>query len=61
MINLNELSKEELIIKITNMHRIANNSLYFDDSSDYCGDLWDVIREVNDGIEELEYIRGVEL
>lgn len=60
MINLNELSKEELIIKITNMYRIANNSLYFDDSSDYCGDLWDIIREVNDDIGELKYIKGAE-
>lgn len=37
----------------------ANNTLYFDDSSDYCGALWNILRIINPNLEEypdLEYI-----
>lgn len=41
------------------VYRIANNVLYFDDSSDYQTALWEILNCLNPGIdpyEELEYI-----
>lgn len=41
------------------VYRIANNVLYFDDSSDYQTALWEILNCLNPGIdpyEELEHI-----
>ena len=41
------------------VYQIANNALYFDDSSDYQASLWAILNCLNpeiDPYEELEYI-----
>lgn len=52
------LTKEEKILKI------ANNALYFDDSSDYGSALWEILQILNPELfknneePELKYIEG---
>lgn len=56
-----EIEKNENIIK--NVYREANNILYLDDSSDYGGALWDILRIINPDLEEyptLKYIKEEE-
>ena len=52
--NLSECEKK--------VYQIANNALYFDDSSDYQAALWEILYCLNPGIDpdgELEYIKTI--
>lgn len=52
-----EIEKKDKIIK--SVYREANNVLYFDDNSDYCCALWEILRIINPELEEyptLNYI-----
>ena len=52
-----EIEKKDKIIKLA--YREANNVLYFDDNSDYCCALWEILRIINPELEEyptLNYI-----
>lgn len=48
---------------INDTYREANNVLYFDDNSDYCCALWEILRIINPDLEEypdLDYIEESE-
>jgi hypothetical protein len=48
--------------KLDAIYKIANNVLYFDDNSDYCSALWEIIAVIkpelfaDDAEPDLEYI-----
>lgn len=49
--------KQKIINKVK---RLANNVLYFDDSSDYCCALWDILRTVNPDLGEYPILNYIE-
>ncbi len=50
----------QLKLKLDKVEQIINNVLYFDDSSDYCGALWDSLKTIRPDMDvdyiELEYM-----
>ena len=41
--------------KLEMIRKIVNNVLYFDDSSDYCAALWEVLALINDWDDDYCY------
>lgn len=56
------MSKEDMMDKLDECFKIANNALYFDDGSDYQSALWEILSTIkpelfeNDSAPKLEYI-----
>ena len=55
------LKEKTLLNTINKVKVIANNCLYFDDSSDYCSCLWEILSIVGpelslEGVSSLNYI-----
>lgn len=46
--------------KTSKIYIEANNTLYFDDSSDYCGALWNILRIINPNLEEYPDLKYIE-
>ncbi len=54
MVMPNNLSERE-----KKVYRIANNALYFDDSSDYQTALWEILNCLNPGIDPYEELKHI--
>lgn len=44
---------EELQLKLKQMYNLANNAIYFDDSSDYLSALYDIAKVVNEDVDSI--------